>query len=191
MSVQHRHHDGRSLVLDYPLVGSFLLHERVVELCCVLPLDAQRVLPLLEERLENEKVIVLAGLLLRKIDQITDRLVGNRPSILLVFFQSVVILKAFLDVQALVEVFIGAPHHSDLVEVIFVQNAEELYDIAAPQKLMLYQVEWQLNLLVVVPLEKPALFVLQRLSNMRLHGTVACWDRHLELCLFFALCRRG
>ena len=88
MGIQHRHHDGRSLVLDYPLVGSLLLHERVVELCCVLSLDAQRVLPLLEERLENEQVIVVAGLLLRKIDQITNCLVGHRPGVLLILFLS-------------------------------------------------------------------------------------------------------
>ena len=39
--------------------------------------------------------------------------------------------------EPLIEIFIGAPDDSNFVEIIFVQNAKEFDDIAAPQKLML------------------------------------------------------
>ena len=43
--------------------------------------------------------------------------------------------------ETLIEIFVGAPNDSDFVEIIFVQNTKEFDDIAAPQKLMLDEIQ--------------------------------------------------
>lgn len=64
MRVQHRHHNGWRPVVLNPGVGAFLAHESHLEVFCGGTLHAQLILPLLEQRLEDEQVVVVLGLLL-------------------------------------------------------------------------------------------------------------------------------
>ena len=86
MSIQHWHHNSRSFVLHYSLVSSFLLHQTIVQLCCIWSLNAKWFLPFLKEGLENKQVIIVTGLLLREINQITDCFVWDGSSLFLILF---------------------------------------------------------------------------------------------------------
>ena len=63
--VQHRHHDGRRLVVEDSRIRAPLLHQVHLKVFSARTLHRKLVLPLLEKSLEDQQIVVVFGLLLR------------------------------------------------------------------------------------------------------------------------------